>query len=697
VVHSSAIVKEFFRHNGLSILVILLVPLLALHPISFFFYTMKWDMMDQFFPCRFFISECLQNGQLPLWSPFINYGYPFHADPQSGVFYPVTWLFSLLGGYNVYTIAAEYLLHIFIAALSFYAFLRQFKVSRLSATTFGITYALSGVFISNAQHLTWVVSMAWMPMVVLLFYRLLQQPQLQSALAFSLTAYLFMTGGYPGFAIILFYFLVAYSLLNFIQLIGSRDSQAVKNTSLSLATGAFVFALISSGFIFSIVQAMPDIARSKPVTLAEANSIAFTPQAAVSFLFPFVNSSVSYAYTTDTDISMTNIYMGIFFFPLFIVGLWKTKQNGFQVLLLIFGLVCLLAALGDVTPVRSCMYQYLPGMNVFRHAAIFRAVAMLSFLGVAAAGFDWLIHAQTTLKKRVVAFSLWVMLLFLIVVLFSISRQENNSIQLLNSLTPSAIEAFNRSASIASHFIAQAAFQLILVCWFIVTFIWLKTEVKKYVLAVILLADISAAAYLNLPSTAISNVKPRTLQAELDKFPKNFPIPSLTPIGDFGHVSDISTDPMWFNISFFKKTPSWGGFNNFYPKGIDDLKETPTEKFVKQQPVVFTADSLTNTTLAIQKFRPGYIQLSYGAKQPVPLTLLQSNFKGWEANCDGQPLPISKVYMNFMQCEIPAGRHQVTYIYNPKYLQLFIGLGVFSLIICSLVLLTVSVKKLSDE
>ena len=53
--------------------------------------------------------------------------------------------------------------------------------------------------------------------------------------------------------------------------------------------------------------------------------------------------------------------------------------------------------------------------------------------------------------------------------------------------------------------------------------------------------------------------------------------------------------------------------------------------------------------------------------------------------------------MNFMQCEIPAGRHQVTYIYNPKYLQLFIGLGVFSLIICSLVLLTVSVKKLSDE
>jgi hypothetical protein len=690
-------VKEFFRHNGLSILVILLVPLLALHPISFFFYTMKWDMMDQFFPCRFFISECLQNGQLPLWSPYINYGYPFHADPQSGAFYPVTWLFSLLGGYNVYTIAAEYLLHILIAALSFYAFLRQFKVSRLSATTFGITYALSGVFISNAQHLTWVVSMAWMPLVLLMFCRLLHEPKLQSALAFSLTAYFFMTGGYPGFAIILFYFLVVYGLAYFIRLISISDNYTAQNTGLALIVGAVMFALISSGFFYSIIQAMPDIARSKPVTLAEANSIAFTPQAAVSFLFPFVNSSVSYAYTTDTDISMTNIYMCIFFFPLFTLGLWKTQRNSFQTMLLLFGAVCLLAALGNVTPIRLWMYQYLPGMNVFRHAAIFRAITVLSFLGVAAVGFDWLIQAQTSSKKRLVTFSLWVMLIFLIVVLFSLARQENEPIQLLNSLAPSVILEFNRSASIASHFTTQATFQLIVVSLFFALFIWLKTEFKKYILAAILLIDISVAAYLNLPSTVISDIAPRSLQAELDKFPKGFPVPSLTPIGEFEHISNASTDPMWFNISFFKKTPSWGGFNNFYPKGIDDLKETPTEKFVKQQSVVFTADSLTNTTLAIQKFRPGYIQLSYEAKQPVPLTLLQSNFKGWEANCDGQPLPISKVYMNFMQCEIPSGRHQVTYIYNPKYLHLFIGLGVFSLIICSLVLLTVSVKKLSDE
>lgn len=136
-----------------------------------------------------------------------------------------------------------------------------------------------------------------------------------------------MTGGYPGFAIILFYFLIAYSLLHFIHLIGSRDSQAVKNTTISLVIGTLVFALISSGFIFSIVQAMPDIARSKPVTLAEANSIAFTPTAAISLLFPFVNSSVQYGYTTNTDISMRRILTWVSFFSAFYCWLMENETK----------------------------------------------------------------------------------------------------------------------------------------------------------------------------------------------------------------------------------------------------------------------------------------------------------------------------------------------------------------------------------
>lgn len=650
-------------------------------------------MMDQFFPCRFFISECLQNGQLPLWSPYINYGYPFHADPQSGAFYPVTWIISLFGGYTVYTIAIEYLLHIFIAGISFYALLRQFKITQLTATIFGVIYALSGIFISNAQHLTWVVSMAWMPLVLFAFYRLLHYASIKNALAFALIAYLFMTGGYPGFAIILFYFLVVYGVLRFVQLLNNGDGQAIKKSSVAMAVGGIVFVLISSGFFYSIIQAMPDIARSKPVTLEEANSIAFTPPAALSILFPFVNSSLSYSYHTNTDISMTNAYMGVLFFPMFILGLWKMRRNWFQVLLLVFATICLLAALGDVTPVRSWMYSYLPGMNVFRHAAIFRAITVLSFLSIAAVGFDWMMSSATASKRRIVVSCLLALLFFLSGVIISIWVKENSTLQWLSRLDLTAISGFNQVASASSHVLVQASYQWIIVALFLMSYLLVKITYRKCLMGLLLLLEISFAAYLNLPSTVVSDVAPKTLQAELNKYPKGFPIPSLTPVGDFEYVSNISTAPIWFNISFFKKIPSWGGFNNFYPKGMDDVKETSTEEFIWQQPIVFTSDSTVNKTIEITQFAPGNIQLHYTSAKAINLVLLQSYFKGWEASCDNRLLSLSKVYLNFMQCEVPAGSHEVTYVYKPKHLYLFVGLGLLSLFVSTFVWLFLMGKK----
>jgi len=649
-------------------------------------------MMDQFFPCRFFISECFKQGQLPLWSPYINYGYPFHADPQSGAFYPITWLISIWGGYNVYTIATEYLLHILIAAFSFFALLRQFKLSLLTSTVFGVIYALSGIFISNAQHLTWVVSMAWMPLVIMFFYKLLHQPRLQNALAFSLTAYFFMTGGYPGFAIILFYFLVAYACLFFVQLLLLKDFHQLKKNSATLTIGAAIFLFISSGFFYSIILAMPDIARSKPVTLGEANSIAFTPPAAISFLFPFVNSSVEYSYSTDTDISMTNIYMGVFFFPFFLLGLWRGHRNVFQHVLLIFGLICLLAAVGNLTPIRTWMYHYLPGMNVFRHAAIFRAISILSLLTIAATGFEKVILANTARSTKS-TISLLSVLLFGLISLFAFIAKNQSEIKWLGALNPASILVFNQSAPGESHLLFQALVQIGFVIAFIIVYVSTKVVWRNYLLALLLLMDISFAAYINLPSTAISDVSPMHLQAELEKFPSGFPVPPLTPIGDFSYGGNIHTSPMWFNLSFFTKVPSWGGFNNFYPKGIDDLKETPTEQYIWQQPVAFFANNMNGSPLALTKFNPGHIELVYQSTEPTTITLLQSYFKGWQATCDGQPLTIHKAYQNFIQCHVPTGKHKISYAYNPPYTKHFILVGVVSLLISSLSLWYLAFKR----
>ena len=74
---------------------------------------MVYDMIDCFYPWRFHIGECMQNGIFPYWNPYQDLGYPIHADPSSGTWYPLVWLIGSSVGYTVYTIGFEYFIHVF--------------------------------------------------------------------------------------------------------------------------------------------------------------------------------------------------------------------------------------------------------------------------------------------------------------------------------------------------------------------------------------------------------------------------------------------------------------------------------------------------------------------------------------------------------------------------------------------------------
>ena len=54
------------------------------------------DHFDYFQPLRAFTAEELKAGRLPLWNPYSASGEPWLANPQTGVFYPPTWLFLVM-------------------------------------------------------------------------------------------------------------------------------------------------------------------------------------------------------------------------------------------------------------------------------------------------------------------------------------------------------------------------------------------------------------------------------------------------------------------------------------------------------------------------------------------------------------------------------------------------------------------------
>src|SRR3954466_14062687 len=95
-------IKEYYFY-----LAFLAIAVLAFWQISFFIHPVKWDMIDCYYPWRFHIGECLQHGKFPFWNPYQDLGYPIHADPSSGAWYPFVWIIGYFFGYNIYTIGME--------------------------------------------------------------------------------------------------------------------------------------------------------------------------------------------------------------------------------------------------------------------------------------------------------------------------------------------------------------------------------------------------------------------------------------------------------------------------------------------------------------------------------------------------------------------------------------------------------------
>jgi hypothetical protein len=134
-----------------------------------------WDATALYLTWKYHITECLWNGTLPLWKPYITGGFPQQGDP--GTWYPVSWLFSLPGRYSIASMHAEYLFHVWFAGTGAYLLLQRTGVPWGGSIALGVCSRFSGVIVGNARHIGWVVSAAWLPWILLAMLGLYRQPR----------------------------------------------------------------------------------------------------------------------------------------------------------------------------------------------------------------------------------------------------------------------------------------------------------------------------------------------------------------------------------------------------------------------------------------------------------------------------------------------------------------------------------------
>ena len=169
------------------------------------------DNFNGFLPYRHFASVAFRNGQFPFWNPWINLGYPFASDPQSGAWYPLVWLLSVFSVYTPRVIAIEWLIHLAIGGIGFVRWMHiGWGIRSDVRWVMGATYAMCGFFTGTAQILP-LSSLELGCRGCLGRFTCSSHPT-HVVFALGHDMAMLILGGYPSFALTAFWILIAWGL-----------------------------------------------------------------------------------------------------------------------------------------------------------------------------------------------------------------------------------------------------------------------------------------------------------------------------------------------------------------------------------------------------------------------------------------------------------------------------------------------------
>ncbi|MCL4369786.1 MAG: oligosaccharide flippase family protein, partial [Chloroflexi bacterium] len=122
------------------------------------------DAILQNISWKAFARESLAHGEIPLWNPYLLSGVPFLAAGQYGVLYPLGALFYVVPLPFAYAWFIG--LHLFLAGLFAYIYLRVIDLNRWGALFGGVAFAFCGFLLTSFQWPMIVSTAVWLPLLL---------------------------------------------------------------------------------------------------------------------------------------------------------------------------------------------------------------------------------------------------------------------------------------------------------------------------------------------------------------------------------------------------------------------------------------------------------------------------------------------------------------------------------------------------
>jgi hypothetical protein len=208
------------------------------------------DPLQDDYPRRVIAAEMVTAGILPLWNPYYLSGTPFLAtEVLAGLFYPPNVVYYLMDPLRAFGLSAG--LHLFLAGLFMYLYLRSIALDRVSALVGAVTFELSGYFLINLMWLSRVFTAAWAPLLFFSFEEYWKEKKLGYVFLLAFGLGMSILAGMPAVAVFVVFALGLYASFRVVvTLRGSGLTKAARGM-------AVVVAGVCLGTALAAVQLLP--------------------------------------------------------------------------------------------------------------------------------------------------------------------------------------------------------------------------------------------------------------------------------------------------------------------------------------------------------------------------------------------------------------------------------------------------------
>ncbi len=362
-----------------------------------------WDSKNHFYPMLRYLAATLANGEWPLWNPYHFSGHPTVADPQSMLFTPLmAFLAWLAPNPSMQLFDVAVFAHLLVGALAVAGLFRRRDWHPAGAVLAAIVFILGGSAAARLQHTGIIFSYGILPLALLLLEVSLARRSYGIGILFGIAGAVLALGrdqiAFFG-CIILTAAFVAATLRDGRPLAYLRERAGVLGTIVAVALAILAVPVLLT-LQFLAGSNRPEIGYD----IAAMGSLPLPSFATLFFpnVFGTLNASMEYwgpgpmtiPGGSWTDRSINYVFIGTL--PaLLIVGLGigarRLWRRDIAFVVAVAG-AALLYALGKYTPAYHWMYEYIPGVKLYRRPA--DATFILNLALAVAAGYLLHLYAR---------------------------------------------------------------------------------------------------------------------------------------------------------------------------------------------------------------------------------------------------------------------------------------------------------------